>query len=342
MTIQSLSIIVPCYNEAAVLPAFVERSFALAKKLEPRAVEFVFVNDGSRDDTAAVLNALAARDPRVKVIHFARNRGHQIALTAGMDFASGDMIVTIDADLQDPPELIIDMLREIEAGADVVHARRRRRSGETWFKLATARIFYRLMHIATGGEIVENCGDFRAFNRRVLHVVRSFRESHRFLRALFVHVGFNQCVIDYDRDARCAGETKYPFTRMLRLATDASVSFSTYPIRLIIGFALFSWALTLIYLIKALYEHFVLGITVPGWTSLVVLLTFFAGTILLSIAIVGVYVGRIFEESKGRPLYWVSDMRNLDRHEPESSGRCGREVTLADTRPRAPCTPEER
>ena len=312
MHVDLISVIVPCYDESETLPEFYRRVCAVAKSLG-RRFEFVFVNDGSRDETAAVLDELAERDRRVKVVHLAQNRGHQIALTAGMDHASGDMVVTIDADLQDPPELIGEMLSRIEEGFDVVHAQRDSRAGETVFKLATARLFYVMMRRMTGGRVIENCGDFRAFSRPVLEVICHFREPHRFMRGLFSEVGFRQCVVTYDRDPRHAGDTKYPLHKMIRFAVDAVFSFSAAPIRLILGLSAALWLLSLLYLAKTLYEKFVLEITVPGWVSLIVLMTFLTGLILFSLAVIGAYVGRIFEQGQRRPLYWVSETRNVEQ-----------------------------
>jgi len=331
MDVKIISVLVPCYNEAETLLVLYGRLTDLAGRLT-REFEFIFVNDGSTDNTPEILDDLAAGDPRVKVLHLAQNRGHQIALTAGMDHASGEMIVTIDADLQDPPELIAEMLAKIEEGFDVVHAQRRSRAGETYFKLATARIFYVLMNRLTMGRIIENCGDFRAFSRPVLQVISQFREPHRFLRGMFSEIGFRQCVIPYDRDARYAGETKYPLPKMVKFAVDAVFSFSAAPIRMILGLSIAIWALSLLYLIKTLYEKFILQITVPGWASIIVLLTFLTGLILFSLAVIGAYVGRVFEQGQQRPLYWVRETRNI---QPVSAGSAttdsGRDSTSPTT-----------
>jgi dolichol-phosphate mannosyltransferase len=309
---RSITIVVPCYNEEESLKAFYDRVSALAQKLQSTLFEFLFVNDGSQDGTAGILDLLADRDSRVKVLHLAKNRGHQIAVTAGMDFAGGDMIVIMDADLQDPPELIEEMAKAIGQGADLVHAKRRRRDGETWFKRLSARIFYRMMRRMAGVELVEDCGDFRAFTRPVLEAARYFREPHRFLRGLFASLGFRQQVLFYDRDRRFAGSTKYPLCKMLRLATDALFSFSTAPIRIITALAFGLWGVSLIYLGKAFYDRFILEITVPGWTSIILLLTAYTGLLLFCLGILGAYISRIFEQGQARPLYWLSSMKNMD------------------------------
>jgi dolichol-phosphate mannosyltransferase len=306
-----ISLIVPCYNEEETIGAFFRRVQSLSASME-QEFELIFVNDGSTDETGTILNNLAQQDKRVKVLHLAQNRGHQIALTAGLDFASGDMIVTIDADLQDPPELVREMLKKIAEGYDIVHAQRRRRSGETVFKLATARLFYRLIKLASQTPIIENCGDFRAFTRPVLETVRAFRAPSRFMRGIFVQVGFRQCVVQYNRDGRYAGETKYSLLRMINLAMDAVLGYSSAPIRVILWASGLLWIISLLYLVKALVAYYALNITIPGWTSIIVLQFFFSGLILFCIAIIGSYVGRIFVQGQNSPLYWLCDTRNID------------------------------
>jgi glycosyltransferase involved in cell wall biosynthesis len=321
--VELISLIIPCYNEEAVIEEFYRRSQVVADSLSQFRFEFIFVNDCSTDLTGSILNNMAAKDPSVRVLHFAQNRGHQIALTAGLDIASGDMIVTIDADLQDPPELIQEMLEKIEEGYDIVHAQRRHRKGETRFKLSSAWLFYHLMRWFSNTAIIENCGDFRAFTRSVKTVLSAFRAPHRFLRGTFVQLGFQQCVIQYDRDARYGGQTKYSFFKMLNLSIDALLGFSAAPIRIISLISICLWAFSLVYMIKSLIEHFILKITVPGWTSMVVLLFFFTGLILFSIAIIGSYVGRIYIQGQNQPLYWLADARNFD---PEALNQQQREI----------------
>jgi polyisoprenyl-phosphate glycosyltransferase len=307
-----ISMVIPCYNEESTVEEFYHRVKSLADSMRPRKFEFIFVNDCSTDKTGLILNHLAEKNPSVKVLHLAQNRGHQIALTAGMDHATGEVIVSIDADLQDPPELILKMLKKIEEGFDIVHAQRRHRKGETRFKLLTAWLFYRLMRLFSNTAIIENCGDFRAFTQSVKATLSAFRAPHRFLRGTFVQLGFQQCVIQYDRDARYGGQTNYPFIKMLNLSIDALLGFSAAPIRIISFMSILLWTISLVYLIKSLIYHFIFKLTVPGWTSIVVLLFFFTGLILFSIAIIGSYVGRIFIQGQNQPLYWLCDARNLD------------------------------
>lgn len=312
MKIRRICLIVPCFDEVESLPEFYRRVCGLADRLPERSWEFLFVNDGSRDGTTELLDDLAAKDERVKVLHLACNRGHQIALMAGIDFADADLLVTIDADLQDPPELVVEMLSQVEQGFDVVHAQRGRRSGETVFKLATARLFYLLMKCLGGADIIPDCGDFRAFVPAVQQTVRSFRTPHVFLRGLFAQAGFRQCVISYDRDARFAGQTKYPLFKMASLALDATLGFTAFPIRAISGVSLVLWGISLVYLVRSLIVHFVFHGTVQGWTSLICLAFFFTGLILFCMAIIGAYVGRIFVQGQNYPLYWLSGVRNLE------------------------------
>lgn len=326
MAFKKISYVVPCFNEAEVLPQFYKRVSAMAQQLSSFEFEFIFVNDGSFDATSDILNALAAEDRRVKVLHFAGNRGHQAAITAGMDFSLGDVVVVIDADLQDPPELINEIIGRIQEGFQIVHMQRRTRGGETAFKRITAWGFYRLMRWLTRGHIIENSGDFKAFSRPVLRAVQGFREEHRFMRGIFAYLGFRQCIVQYDRDPRYAGKTKYTFGKMLRLALNAVLSFSSAPIKVISWFAVFSWLISLLYLIKALVEHFIFKITVPGWTSIIILLTFFSGVIIFCLGLIASYVGRIFEQGQLRPIYWLSDVRNINFSE---ANKTIREVDLS-------------
>ena len=304
-SVSSVTLVVPCFNEQDVIPEFYRRASATAVQLQMRGItmDMLFVDDCSRDRTWQILDDLAANDPRVKVVRFARNRGHQVAVTAGLDLA--------DSDVQDPPELVEKMIGIVEEGYDVVHAQRRTRDGETAFKLATARAFYWLLKRLATVDIVENSGDFRAITRPVVLASREFREPHRFLRGMFCAMGFRQTIMKYDRDARFAGETKYPLKRMLRLAADAIFSFSSTPIKAIVWCSMVLWGLSLLFLGWSCYAHFMLNATTAGWTSIVFLLNFFTGLILMSIAVVGSYVGRIFEQGQQRPLYWLEQARNV-------------------------------
>jgi dolichol-phosphate mannosyltransferase len=309
--VRSVTLLAPCYNEEAVLPAYYERARALAAKHTGHSFHFLFVNDGSTDSTAMILDALARQDPRVQVIHLAANRGHQIALTAGLDAAESDLVVVIDADLQDPPEVATIMLERAEAGYDVINAQRKKRDGETLFKRASAAMFYRIMRRLATRAWLEDCGDFRGLSHRAVLAIRHYREPHRFMRALALELGFRQCVITYDRAARAAGETKYPLRKMIKLAIDAALGFSTAPIRAIIWLSLVLWCVSLPYLVWALYDKFIRHQTVPGWASIVMLVVFFSGLQLFCLGIIGQYVARIFEQGQRRPLYTIMETRNL-------------------------------
>jgi len=329
-TIRKITFIVPCYNECKVINEFYRRVKNVAQELPAYEFEFLFINDGSTDGTAELLDLLAEQDKSVKILHFARNFGHQIAITAGIDYASGDMLVTIDADLQDPPELVKGMLLKIKDGYQIVHAQRRSRAGETKFKLITAWIFYQLMHKFLAKDLVENCGDFRAFTYSVAKAAQNFREHHRFMRGMFAIIGFRQCVIQYDRDKRYAGKTKYSLNNMIKLAANAVLSFSSAPIRAInwISFAL--WGISLIYLIKSMVDHFIFHKTVQGWTSIIILLFFFAGLNIFILGVIGAYIGRVFEQGKKRPLYWLSAVKNIDIDQIENNTLDIEEVKISN------------
>ncbi|MCG6144892.1 glycosyltransferase [Leptospira bandrabouensis] len=305
-----LSIIIPCYNEESSLPFLKERLEDLIKIL-PTKVEVIFVNDGSSDQTIFQLVSWAEKDPQIQVVSLSRNFGHQLAVTAGMDYAKGDAVVVMDADLQDPPEVILEMLTKYREGYDVVYGQRLARSGESFFKKATAWAFYRLMKILVHKDLPLDSGDFRLISRRCLDALNGLRENHRFLRGMNAWIGFPQTPVFYKRDPRVAGETKYPLRKMLKLAMNAAVSFSPLPLRFslalgiivaIIGFAVGFYAL-----FRA-FQHFILEMPIvynPGWATIVTLICLIGGSILISIGILGEYIARIFEESKGRPLYVV-------------------------------------
>lgn len=341
--VRTLSVVVPCYNEEDVIGEFYRRMAAVADGLArpvahgsgpapaPVAAEMIFIDDSSKDETAAMLAALAARDERVKVLRLARNRGHQVACTAGLDFAGGDAVVIIDADLQDPPELIPQMIDLVRQGFDVVHAQRERRVGESFFKLFTAKLFYTGLKRLSKTEIIEDCGDFRCVSARAAEAARAFREPHRFLRGLFAQIGFTHCIFRFHRDERFAGETKYTLRKMVRLAGDALFSFSSTPVKAILWMAMSLWGLALVYLgVVTAMRLFTTIKFADGWTSIVFLMTFFTGIILASISVIGAYVGRIFEQGQERPLYWLSEVRNIDMESAVlPSGFESREVRLS-------------
>lgn len=291
------SIIIPCYNEEAVLQETHRRLTAVMRGMQ-EPYELVYVNDCSRDDTPAILDALAAEDPAVKVVHFARNGGHQVAVSAGIDYATGDALVIIDADLQDPPELIPEMAALWREGAQVVYGQRRSRAGETAFKKKTAELYYGLMQRLTNNSFPRDTGDFRLVDRQVADVIRRMPERARYLRGMFAWAGFKQQPILYDRDKRFAGETHYPLKKMLKLAADGLLSFSDKPLKLALWLGAAYAALGLLLLLVML----VIG---RGF-SLAALVLLMGGSLHLCIGILGQYLARIYDEAKGRPLYVVA------------------------------------
>ena len=306
------SVVIPCYNEEEVIMESYRRISAVMLSMgEP--YELVFINDGSKDATPALLNRLADEDNSVRVLHFARNAGHQIAVSAGLDYAAGSAVVIIDADLQDPPELIPDMARLWRDGAQVVYGQRRSRAGESFLKLKTAELYYKLIQKLTGNAIPRDTGDFRLVDEKVADAVRGMPEHARFLRGMFAWVGFKQVPLLYDRDKRFAGQTHYPFKKMLKLAADGIMSFSDKPLKLPLWMGLvwlFLGGLTLLaLLIMALAGH-----SGGGWWLASLLMIGFGST-LASIGIAGSYLARVYDEVKQRPLYIVADTRGFDEAE---------------------------
>jgi len=299
-----VSIVVPVLDEEQVLPLLLPRLRATMDAL-PGGAEVWFVDDGSRDATARLVAEAHAADPRVKLLQLSRNFGPPAAMTAGLDRAGGDVVVVMDADLQDPPELIAGMVDLYRQGFDVVHARRTARREESVFKRATAWLFYRLMRAVTENEIEANVGEFRLMSRPVVDALRGLRERHRLVRGLVSWVGFSHTTLEFERPGRAAGGTKYSVAKMLRLSLDAMTSFSAVPLRLATLLGFLGLVAGIGYASYAFYIGYVLGLGVPGWTSLVILNIFFSGVVLVCLGLIGEYVGRIFEEVKRRPLYVV-------------------------------------
>lgn len=309
----TFSVVVPVYNEVESLPELYRRVKAVMDGLG-KTWELVLVDDGSTDGSTEVMRQLAQADERVRPVIFARNFGHQIAVTAGLDYARGQAIIIIDADLQDPPEVIPQLVERWREGYEVVYAVRAEREGETWFKKWTAALFYRLIYRITDVKIPLDTGDFRLLDRRVVDVLRSMRERHRFLRGMAAWVGFRQIGVEYRRAARFAGETKYPFRKMLRLALNAITGFSYFPLQLATLFGFISAGLAIFSI------PIVIILRMTGWqafqgqaTTLIAVL-FLGGVQLISLGILGEYIGRIYDEVKGRPLYVV-------RESPKDGGR---------------------
>lgn len=305
MTAPDFSVVLPVFNEAETLPVLRARLLEVLPRTG-RSWEVVFVDDGSRDGSFEIMAGYALEDPRFRVVRFARNFGHQMALTAGVDRARGRVVAVMDADLQDPPELLVDMLAKVDEGFEVVYAVRAAREGESAFKKGTAHLFYRLLRRWTHVEIPVDVGDFRVMGPKAVAAFRSLRERHRFIRGMTSWIGFRQTGVSYVRPQRLHGETKYPLRKMLRFALDGLTSFSHVPLQLAtwLGFAVSVFAFLYILVVLVLK---VLAINVPGWTTLMVFILLLGGMQLLIVGILGEYVGRIYDEVKHRPLYLVSE-----------------------------------
>lgn len=307
-----ISVAIPLFNEAKNIPPLIDR---LHRSLgqATSSYEIVCVNDGSRDDSQSRLLEEAEKDPRVKVICLSRNFGHQIAITAGIEFCRGNAVIVMDGDLQDPPELIPQMIERRKEGFDVVYAVRKKRKGETWLKLLTAKLFYRIMRKLTNHDIPVDTGDYRLMSRRVVDVFLSMPERLRFIRGMVTWAGFRQIGIEFERDQRFSGDAKYTYTKLLRLALDGITSFSYVPLQLSSYLGFVSATLSFVVMFGALYAKLIGKPTIiEGWASMFVMALFLGGIQLLMIGCLGEYVGRIYEESKKRPLYIVQSMVNID------------------------------
>ncbi|MCM3029413.1 MULTISPECIES: glycosyltransferase family 2 protein [unclassified Niallia] len=301
------SIVIPVFNEEEVIEHTYERIKTVMKNADGN-YELLFINDGSRDRSVEILLNLSEQDNRIKIVDFSRNFGHQIAITAGMDYALGDAIVIIDADLQDPPELILEMIQKWKEGYDVVYAKRTARKGETFFKKQTASAFYRTLRAMTEIEIPIDTGDFRLIDRKVCNQMKNIHEKNRFVRGLVSWVGFKQSAVEYERDERFAGETKYPLKRMLKLSLDGITSFSYKPLKLANYLGASLSVIGFVYMLIVLYQKLFTTTTVTGWSSIIVIQLFFSGITLMMLGVIGEYIGRIYDEAKDRPLYIVKDI----------------------------------
>lgn len=311
---KKISVIIPMYYEEEVAEECYKRMTFVLQNIENYDYEIICINDGSKDKTLTILENLAIKDKRLKVLSFSRNFGHQCAVTAGLKFVTGDVIVIIDADLQDPPELIPEMLKLWEAGNDVIYGKRKTRDGESVFKLFTAKIFYKTLNALSDVEIPKDTGDFRLVDRKVVDTINSLPEHNKFLRGLFSWVGYKQIPFQYERKERFAGKTKYPLKKMLKLASDGIISFSTKPLKIVGGLGMISIVISFILLIYALISYiFKLNNLSAGWTSLMLGITFFAGVQLLSLWIMSEYIARIYDESKNRPQYIIEKKINIEK-----------------------------
>lgn len=320
------SIIVPMYNEEEVIDHTYNR-LKQVMDLTKEPYELVFVNDGSKDRTVDLVSMICECDPNARLINFSRNFGHQIAISAGMDYAQGDAIVVIDADLQDPPEVILDMIAKWKEGYEVVYGKRLKRKGETLFKKMTAKLFYRLLRSMTNVDIPIDTGDFRLIDRKVCDVLRSLKEKNRFVRGLVSWIGFRQTSVEYVREERFAGETKYPLKKMIAFAVDGITSFSYKPLKIAtyVGFTLS--ISSFVYLLVVIFQKLFTGGTVEGWASIVAVNLLFNGIILMLLGVIGEYIGRIYDESKNRPLYIVREVQGY----PEPKGNAASMEAVEDS-----------
>ena len=303
----SISIIAPIFNEAANIPELYRRVKEVMDS-SGETWEIVMVDDGSTDGSTESIRELRDRDERVRPVIFARNFGHQLAVTAGLDYSRGDAVVIIDADLQDPPEVILDMIDKWKEGYEVVYAVRTEREGETWFKEFTASLFYRIIYRITDVDIPMDTGDFRLLDRKVVDVMNQMRERHRFLRGMSVWVGFKQTGVEYRRAARFAGETKYPFRKMLKFATDAITSFSYFPLQLAMYIGFISAGISIISIPVVIALRVAGSQAFFGQASTLIAVLFLGGVQLISLGIIGEYIGRLYDQAKGRPLYIVREV----------------------------------
>ena len=308
-----LSIIIPCFNEEEVISETFKRILKIASEITYLDIEIIFVDDGSKDLTPVLLQNFVNKKNFVKAIFLSRNFGHQIAVTAGLDSSKGDAVVIIDADLQDPPEVIHEMILEWEKGYDVVYGKRIDRKGESIFKKLTAKMFYRVLNMLSDVYIPLDTGDFRLISKNVVQNLKQMPEKDRFLRGMISWVGFRQTAIKYHRDKRFAGVSKYPLRKMLKFASDGILSFSTKPLQISIGLGMVSSFLSLLVICYALFLRIFTNIWVEGWTALMIAVLFIGGIQLLCIGILGNYIGRIYDESKNRPLYLVRQYRGFDK-----------------------------
>ena len=303
------SVIIPAYNEQEVIEESYKRLTAVMRQLnEP--YELLFVDDGSRDDTAGILARICENDRNVKLLRFSRNFGHMPAITAGMDYARGNAILVIDADLQDPPELFPEMIGKWREGYDVVYGKRSERKGETAFKKMTAGLYYRFLRRMTDVDLPVDTGEFRLIDRKVCDAIKSIKEKNRYIRGLVSWVGFKQTAVEYVREKRFAGVTKYPLTKMIKFAMDGITTFSYKPLKLATHLGFGISVLSFLYLLIVLYQRLFTDTTTTGWASMVAIVLFSQGIVLMVLGLMGEYIGRIFEEMKGRPIYIVKEILN--------------------------------
>ena len=311
---KKISVVIPMYYEESVAEECYKRVIGVLEKInELYDYEIIFVNDGSKDKTLSILEEISKKDNNVKVITFSKNFGHQAAVTCGLKYVTGDACVIMDADLQDPPELIPDMIKVWEDGYDVIYGKRKKREGESLFKKFTAKAFYNTLNNLSDVEIPKDTGDFRLVDKKVIDVINSLPEHNKFLRGLFSWVGFNQYAYEYERKERFAGKTKYPLNKMLKLAGDGIISFSTKPLKIMGGLGIISIIISIIILVYSILSFaFKWNSLTPGWTSIMCTITFLGGIILMSLWMMGEYIARIYDEVKQRPQYIIEKTINVE------------------------------
>ncbi|SFO94416.1 dolichol-phosphate mannosyltransferase [Geodermatophilus dictyosporus] len=308
-----VSYVLPVYNEAGGIQTFQDRLLAASQTRPDLDFEFIYVNDGSRDGSLQILERIAESCPLVRVVDLSRNFGHQMAITAGLDHARGDAVIVMDTDLQDPPEVSMELIAAWESGAQIVYAQRRSRK-DTPMKRFTAHAYYRLLHRFADVDIPVDTGDFRLMDRATTDVLRAHRERNRFVRGLVASLGYKQVAVPFDRDERTSGQTNYPMSKMLRLAADGVTSFSTVPLKMITRLGVATVVLALLGIVYAIgLRLFFPDVSVPGWTLLMIMVLFLGGVQMLSLGVIGSYVGRIYTEVQGRPLYMVQKVVEHDR-----------------------------
>ena len=304
---KKISIIIPAYNEEESLPLLYERLDKLMNSIPNYEFEVLFVNDGSKDKTLEIIKELREKDKRICYVDFSRNFGKEIAILAGLDYSKGDAVIFMDADLQDPPELIPELIKYWEEGYDDVYARRRSRKGETWLKKFTSKMYYKVLQSLTRVEIQKDTGDFRLLDRRCVNALRKMRENGRNSKSMFSWIGYNKKEVLYDRDPRIAGSTKWNYKKLIDLAIDGITSFTTSPLRVSTYLAIPTFIMLFVYFIYVIVKICVTGIPMQAFQAIILLILFFAGIQIMLFGIVGEYLGRIFNETKNRPLYFVDE-----------------------------------
>ena len=304
---KKITIIIPAYNEEESLPLLYERLEELMKKMDNYEFEILFVNDGSKDKTLEEIKQMREKDQRICYVDFSRNFGKEVAMIAGLDYATGDCAIFLDADLQDPPELIPELVKYWEEGYDDVYAKRRTRKGETWLKKFTSKMYYRVLQHLTNVEIQEDTGDFRLLDRRCINALKKMRETQRNTKSMYSWIGYKKKEVLYDRDPRAAGKTKWSYAKLIDLAIDVITSFTTSPLRLSTFLAIPTFVVLAIYFIYVIAKTFVVHEAIQAYQAIILLILFFSGVQILLFGIVGEYLGRIFNETKNRPLYLVNE-----------------------------------